>query len=138
MKLEKDFNAYNKGMNIARQMVASHVDARETMFRYNQYAEKALGGHVRWEAMRDGFDMAMKDTEMPEGWSREEFEKKSLLLKTFFALVNSPYVQELPEEHQMLQQLPYLQYTMDKVIMQENDFNKGGDPQLESKIQKSN
>lgn len=132
----KDFNAYNKGMNIARQMVASHVDARETMFRYNQYAEKALGGHVRWEAMRDGFDMAMKDTEMPEGWSREDFEKEKSAAQNIFALVNSPYVQELPEEHRAAA-AAYLQYTMDRVNNARNDFNKGGDPQLESKIQKA-
>ena len=132
----KDFNAYNKGMNIARQMVASHVDARETMFRYNQYAEKALGGHVRWEAMRDGFDMAMKDAEMPEGWSREEFEREKSAAQNIFALVNSPYVQELPEEHRAAA-AAYLQYTMDKVSNARNDFNKGGDPQLESKIQKA-
>lgn len=132
----KDFNAYNKGMNIARQMVASHVDARETMFRYNQYAEKALGGHVRWEAMRDGFDMAMKDTEMPEGWSREDFEKEKSAAQNIFALVNSPYVQELPEEHRAAA-AAYLQYTMDKVNNARNDFYKGGDPQLESKIQKA-
>lgn len=132
----KDFNAYNKGMNIARQMVASHVDSRETMFRYNQYAEKALGGHVRWESMRDGFDMAMKDTEMPEGWSREDFEKEKSAAQNIFALVNSPYVQELPEEHRAAA-AAYLQYTMDRVNNVRNDFNKGGDPQLESKIQKA-
>jgi hypothetical protein len=132
----KDFNAYNKGMNIARQMVASHVDARETMFRYNQYAEKALGGHVRWEAMRDGFDMAMKDTEMPEGWSTEDFEKEKSAAQNIFALVNSPYVQELPEEHRAAA-AAYLQYTMDRINNARNDFNKSGDPQLESKIQKA-
>lgn len=132
----KDFNAYNKGMNIARQMVASHVDARETMFRYNQYAEKALGGHVRWEAMRDGFDMAMKDLEMPEGWSKEDFEKEKAAAQNIFALVNSPYVQELPEEHRAAA-AAYLQYTMDKVNNARNDFNKGGNPQLESEIQKA-
>ena len=132
----KDFNAYNKGMDIARQMVANHVDARETMFRYNQYAEKALGGHVRWEAMRDGFDMAMKDAEMPEGWSKEDFEKEKSAAQNIFALVNSPYVQELPEEHRAAA-AAYLQYTMDRVNNARNDFNKGGDPQLESKIQKA-
>jgi hypothetical protein len=94
----KNFNEYNRGMRIARQMVADHVDARETMFRYNQYAEKALGGHVRMDALLDGFNTAIKE-ESPAGWDQAEFEKEKNAVRNIFSLINSPYIQKLPKEH---------------------------------------
>lgn len=109
----KNFNAYNKGLDLARNIVKDQVNAREAMFRYNQYAEKALGGVLEWDAFNEGFDAAINSEQLPDSWSREDLEHEKNAAKSIFAMAQKGVVKDLPKEHQAVA-LAYLQYQQDR------------------------
>ena len=112
-KARKEFNSYNKGRALAREMVREHVNAREAMFRYNQYAKKAIGGALDWNAFSSGFDNAINSENLPDTWTAEELEKEKAAAKNIFAMASTKPIKAISKKHRAAA-LAYLQYQQDR------------------------
>lgn len=132
---KNDASSYDLGRNTARFIATETAKAKDDVYKYIQYAEKAMGKRVSRDAFLDGVDQQIKNNEIPEGWTAEDLQKEKDNIRDIYDFVHyNNAVQGLPEEMRAAG-AAILKHSYDRVARAEKEYNEiKNNPELSARI----
>ena len=128
-------SSYDLGRNTARLIATEAAKAKDDVYKYIQYAEKAMGKRVSRDAFLDGVDQQIKNNEIPEGWTAEDLQKEKDNIRDVYDLVQyNKAVQGLPEDMRATG-AAILKHSYDRAVKAEKEYNEiKNNPELSARI----
>lgn len=91
----RNYRGYTAGRDLARQMMAEQIQAKEDVYKYIKYGEKANMRMADRKAMLDGIDTQLNDDFLPEGWTREDLEKEKQNINDIYDIIeNNSFIRQ--------------------------------------------
>ena len=130
----RDLNSYNAGVDLANAIMFENITAKEDVYKYRLYAEKALN-NTRREAMMEGIDSQLNDNFIPEGWTKKDVEDEKQNINDIYDIMeNNSFVREFRGEDRTIAAalLKHNQDMLDKTV---NSYNSLNDPSFLQNLQ---
>lgn len=130
----RDLNSYNAGVDLANAIMLENITAKEDVYKYRLYAEKALN-NTRREAMMEGIDNQLNDNFIPEGWTKKDVEDEKQNINDIYDIMeNNSIIREFRGEDRTIAAalLKHNQDMLDKTI---NSYNSLNDPSFLPNLQ---
>lgn len=129
--------SYNSGRNLARQMMADQIQAKDDVYKYIQYGERANQRLVRRDALLDGIDTQLNEDFLPEGWTREDLQQEKQNINDIFDLIeNNELVNSMNYEDKPIA-AALLKHNEDLLERMENSYASIRNPEFVDKVQKA-
>ena len=91
----RNYRGYTAGRDLARHMMAEQIQAKEDVYKYIKYGEKANMRMADRKAMLDGIDTQLNDDFLPEGWTREDLEKEKQNINDIYDIIeNNSFIRQ--------------------------------------------
>ena len=95
----KNLRSYNAGTELSRNLMAEHISAKEDIYKYIQYANKADKRMLNKEAFLDAIDQQIESANIPDGWTKEDFENEKRNISSIYDIIkNNRKVREFKGE----------------------------------------
>lgn len=95
----KNLRSYNAGTELSRNLMAEHISAKEDIYKYAQYANKADKRMLNKEAFLDAIDQQIESANIPDGWTKEDFENEKRNISSIYDIIkNNSKVREFKGE----------------------------------------
>lgn len=85
----RNYRGYTAGRDLARQMMAEQIQAKEDVYKYIQYGNKAISRMSDRKAMMDGIDTQLNENFLPEGWTREDLEQEKQNINDIYDIIEN-------------------------------------------------
>lgn len=94
-----NLRSYNAGAELSRNLMAEHISAKEDVYKYIQYANKADKRMLNKEAFLDAIDQQIESANIPDGWTKEDLENEKRNISSIYDIVkNNSKVREFKGE----------------------------------------
>lgn len=94
-----NLRSYNAGTELSRNLMAEHISAKEDIYKYIQYANKADKRMLNKEAFLDAIDQQIESANIPDGWTKEDFENEKRNISSIYDIIkNNRKVREFKGE----------------------------------------
>ena len=94
-----NLRSYNAGAELSRNLMAEHISAKEDVYKYIQYANKADKRMLNKEAFLDAIDQQIESANIPDGWTKEDLESEKRNISSIYDIVkNNSKVREFKGE----------------------------------------
>lgn len=94
-----NLRSYNAGTELSRNLMAEHISAKEDIYKYIQYANKADKRMLNKEAFLDAIDQQIESANIPDGWTKEDLESEKRNISSIYDIVkNNSKVREFKGE----------------------------------------
>lgn len=94
-----NLRSYNAGAELSRNLIAEHISAKEDVYKYIQYANKADKRMLNKEAFLDAIDQQIESANIPDGWTKEDLENEKRNISSIYDIVkNNSKVREFKGE----------------------------------------
>ena len=91
----RNYRGYTAGRDLARHMMAEQIQAKEDVYKYIQYGNKAISRMSDRKAMMDGIDTQLNENFLPEGWTREDLEKEKQNINDIYDIIeNNSFIRQ--------------------------------------------
>ena len=85
----RNAKSYNAGRELARNTMANYISAKEDVFKYQQYAEKAQNKFFDKDSFIDGLNQQIEQENLPEGYTRQDIETEKENINEIYDIVNN-------------------------------------------------
>lgn len=94
-----NLRSYNAGTELSRNLMAEYISAKEDIYKYIQYANKADKRMLNKEAFLDAIDQQIESANIPDGWTKEDLESEKRNISSIYDIVkNNSKVREFKGE----------------------------------------
>lgn len=94
-----NLRSYNAGAELSRNLMAEHISAKEDVYKYIQYANKADKRMLNKEVFLDAIDQQIESANIPDGWTKEDLENEKRNISSIYDIVkNNSKVREFKGE----------------------------------------
>lgn len=94
-----NLRSYNAGIELSRNLMAEHISAKEDIYKYIQYANKADKRMLNKEAFLDAIDQQIESASIPDGWTKQDLENEKKNISSIYDIIkNNSKVREFKGE----------------------------------------
>lgn len=94
-----NLRSYNAGAELSRNLMAEHISAKEDIYKYIQYANKADKRMLNKEAFLDAIDQQIESASIPDGWTKQDLENEKKNISSIYDIIkNNSKVRKLKGE----------------------------------------
>lgn len=84
-----NLRSYNAGTELSRNLMAEHISAKEDIYKYTQYANKADKRMLNKEAFLDAIDQQIESGSIPDGWTKEDLEAEKKNISAIYDIIRN-------------------------------------------------
>ena len=131
----RNYRGYTTGKDLARQMMAEQIQAKEDVYKYIKYGEKANMRMADRKAMLDGIDTQLNDDFLPEGWTREDLEKEKQNINDIYDIIeNNSFIRQFNRADRPIA-AALLKHNEDMLDRMQSSYNSIRTPEFVNSVQ---
>lgn len=85
----RNYKNYNAGRELARNTMTNYIQAKEDIFKYKQYADKAMNNSFNKEAFFEGMNEQFNQETLPEGFTQDDLTNEKNNIEQIYNIVNN-------------------------------------------------
>lgn len=85
----KNYKSYNAGRELARNTMTNYIQAKEDVFKYKQYAEKAMNNSFNKESFFEGMNEQLNQEVLPEGFTKEDIDNEKNNIEQIYNIIHN-------------------------------------------------
>lgn len=132
----KNYKNYNAGRELARNTISNYIQAKEDIFKYKQYAEKAMNNSFNKDAFFEGMDEQFNQETLPDGFTQEDLNNEKNNIEQIYNIVNNNRIIKKLNKQDRSTGAALLKHYYDEYQNAYNSvFRNNNNPELNNKVE---